>query len=138
MKAALFKGGSGLNSAVWGKEPPVCLPVDEWPCYKPSMAARPAFTSLVTRHGIKSFHLFNTSLWHSFVSLLNGILVACIDIVYGVCGSGGLLNFDSYRLKQTLKEQSWWSNQYLLPSPHLRSKATSIEAKMLLTFSNGK
>lgn len=51
---------------------------------------------------------------------------------------GGLLNFDSYRLKQTLKEQSWWSNQYLLPSPHLRSKATSIEAKALLTFSNGK
>lgn len=32
------------------------------------------------------------------------ILVVCIDIVYGVCGSGGMLNFDSYRLKQTLKE----------------------------------
>ena len=50
---------------------------------------------------------------------------------------GGLPNFDSYRLKQTLKEQSWWSNQYLLHFPHL-SKASSLEVQMLLTFSNGK
>lgn len=76
-----------------------------------------------------------------FLSLLNW----CLDIgcVFGYClwglwiWGGGLPNFDSYRLKQTLKEQSWWSNQYLLHFPHL-SKASSLEVQMLLTFSNGK
>lgn len=59
-ESGFIKGGSGLNSAVWGKEPPVCLPVDEWPSFEPSMAAIPAFTSWVTRHGIKRFQLLNT------------------------------------------------------------------------------
>lgn len=119
-ESSFIKGGSGLNSAVWGKEPPVCLPVDEWPSYKPSMAAIPTFTSWVTRHGIKRFHLFNT---HH-----DGTLLSLYWMVYrywlyvwilsmGFVDLGGLLNFDSYRLKQTLKEQSWWSNQYLLHSP---------------------
>jgi len=117
----------------------VCLPGDE---LAQLQAFHGSYTNVYILGNAAWDQTLSFCLTHhgTLVSLLNGIwiLVVCMNIVYGVWIWGGLLNFDSYRLKQTLKEQSWWSNQYLLLSPHLRSKATSIEAKALLTFSNGK
>lgn len=65
--------------------------------------------------------------------------IGCMDIVLlGLWIWGGMLNCDSYRFKQTLKEQGWWSNQYLLPPPPFMEQGYFNRGLGALTFSNGK